>query len=86
MLVQYLRICWCYCHIRTHCRTSFPWIQVETHHIYLVFSPLITVGDEPGTEAGRVGQLAQVGACYRTRLSADWVLASLAQHFVKQQL
>ena len=27
--VWYLHICWCYCHNLTHCRTSFPWIQVE---------------------------------------------------------
>merc|ERR1719264_1203199 len=39
--------------------------------------PLITVGDEPGTKSGSVGQLAQVGACYRARLTPDWVLASL---------
>ena len=75
--MHYLRICWCYCHNLTHCRTSFPWIQVESGHILLVFSPLITVGDEPGTKSGSVGQLAQVGACYRARLTADWVLASL---------
>ena len=83
---DYLRICWCYCHNPTHCRTSFPWIQVESGHILLVFSPLITVGDEPGTKSGSVGQLAQVGACYRARLAPDWVLASLQQHFEKHKL
>ena len=48
-----------------------------------VSSPLITIGHEPGTETRRIWQLSQVGACYRARLTLDWVLASLSHKYCK---